>query len=81
MSRGPGKLQRELGAIFDADPGARLTTTELAARLYGTDQPADWQRNTVARCLRYTATSLRLTKCRVALSDRLGWRHLWGRTA
>jgi hypothetical protein len=29
MSKGPGKIQRTLTAIFDAEPNAAFTTTEL----------------------------------------------------
>jgi hypothetical protein len=35
MSKGPGKIQRALTAIFDAAPDVALTTTELCQRVYG----------------------------------------------
>ena len=34
MSRGPGQIERTIGAIFDSDPTTALTTTELACLVY-----------------------------------------------
>ncbi|WP_440408689.1 hypothetical protein [Neorhizobium petrolearium] len=78
MSRGPGRIQREIMAALEADPHRRLTTAEIAAIVYG-DPVEDWHLETVSRSLRTLAPRLGLSKCRVAASGRFGWHHLWGR--
>jgi hypothetical protein len=36
MSKGPGRVQRAIRAIFAAEPDNAFTTAELCARVYGT---------------------------------------------
>jgi hypothetical protein len=36
MSRGPGRIERALAAIFDAEPENAFTSEELCARIYST---------------------------------------------
>ena len=37
MSRGPGQIERTIGAIFDSDPTTAVTTTELCCWVYALD--------------------------------------------
>lgn len=80
MSRGPGRIQRQIIGAFEAAPDQRLTTSEIAVAVYG-DELEKWQVDAVSRSLRTLAPRLGLTKCRVGTPDRFGWRHIWGRAA
>ena len=54
MSRGPGRLQRELVAVFEADPARRFTIEELAALAY----PGEVFKRDHAVCIRRALKTL-----------------------
>ena len=52
MSRGFGRVQREIVALFEVDPDGAWTTTELCKRIYPVQEVEKRHRVAVARALR-----------------------------
>ena len=73
MSKGPGRVQRAIMAAIEAEPGRRWTVEELAAAVYS-GEIGRAQTSAVRRAI----ALLGLQKCRVALPDTFGWRHVIG---
>lgn len=61
MSRGPGRIERAVGAAFEANPSRTFTVAELAAVAYP-DAPAIEKRHRVAV---------------IRAADRVSWRLDW----
>lgn len=77
MSKGPGRIQRAITAVFEADPARRATVAELAAEIIGTTEKSAL--DTVDRALRRIAPALGLIACRAATPKSHGWRNVWGK--
>jgi hypothetical protein len=49
MSRGPGRVDRAIDAIFAAEPDNAFTTDDLAQRVYRVNQPSKTHRVAILR--------------------------------
>jgi hypothetical protein len=58
MSRGPGKTQRAIAALIEAEPGGAWAFEHLTARIYGTSLFTRAQKGAIGRALK---TMLRVT--------------------
>ncbi len=73
-----GPMQRAVRAVFAAEPGARLSVREVAARIYPDRESIGvTETNTTNRILRQLAPVLGLTRVRVGLEGG-AWQHVWG---
>lgn len=79
MSRGPGRIQRGLSAIFEKHPAGRFTIRELASRIYPGEEITISHTNAVGYTLRQVAPTLGLTRCRTGKPGQLGWAYRWGK--
>jgi hypothetical protein len=53
MSRGPGRIQREVARLIaQAKPSDAWTFEEIGASVYGTDAPTRWQIGSVDRAIK-----------------------------
>ena len=76
MNNGP--MQRAVRSVFNAEPDARLTVREVAARIYPDRETIGvTETNTTNRILRQLAPVLGLTRVRVGLEGG-AWQHVWG---
>jgi hypothetical protein len=74
-----GNIQRAVADIFKDEPHARLTVTEVAARVYPGRIVTRSDTNNIGRVLRQLAPTLDLCCSRVSAPGRFGWHHVWGR--
>lgn len=81
MSKGPGKIQRAIVALFEAEPHSRLTVPQIAARTYPGAIIGKCETEAVRRALQGIAPEIGLTRCRIARPDGQGWHHVYGRAA
>jgi hypothetical protein len=51
MSRGPGKLQRKIAGIFEAQPKIAISTREIAQIVYGVREPAQHHYHAINRAI------------------------------
>jgi hypothetical protein len=73
MSRGPGRIQKALLAIFEAQPQRRFTTQELAAKVLDPEPTASH-----IETVRQALSKLNLNKSRSGHPKSGGWTYLWG---
>ena len=72
MSRGPGRIERAIEAIFDAEPENALTTEDLCIRIYGACKRS--HRVSVTRAASNVLTRRRAWKFRGACRRRIYYR-------
>jgi hypothetical protein len=80
MGSGLGSVQRAIVDIFDNEPSPRLTVAQVVARVYPGEPVTRVRTNNVGRALRQLAPTIGLRCCRIPAPDRLGWKHIWGKT-
>lgn len=77
MSRGPGRIHREIIAAF-GEPGApEYTVQQLAERIFSGVVVGKPQTDSVNRALNKLAPVLGLKRYRVGAAGQNGWHHLW----
>lgn len=81
MSKGPGKIQRAIIALFESEPQSRMTVPQIAARAYPGAFIGKSETEAVRRALQGIAPEIGLTRCRIARPDGQGWHHVYGRAA
>lgn len=70
-------IRNSIAAIFEVEPKARLTTEDLAARIYGHDR-RPWHRVNISRSLAQGgAENLGLKSTRAKKPRARRWHHVW----
>jgi hypothetical protein len=78
VSKGPGRVQRQIAAAFEAEPSRRFTIEELASAVYPGEAIERSHKVAVRRALKSVGPTIGLHTCRVGQLGKLGWRHVVG---
>lgn len=76
-----GRIQSAIAAIFAANPQARFTVRQLAARIYPGEEITRSHTNAIGVTLRRIAPEMGLHRSRAHMPNRLGWHFVYGRKA
>src|SRR5262245_28631579 len=79
MSRGPGKIEREIEALFRPHPHEAFTSDDLALRIFG--RPDAWQGGHAAVARQRKAQRVSILRAAKNVCRRTGWVPIssWGR--